>query len=397
MRFRVIRHSHTRSPFPGGHVFALMMLHGVAQATRSLAGVLVLAVLLSLTGCQTGEMLLQRTRRDALSSFDAERGYVILEAEHMRAVTRPGANGAIVLSTQEAVGGTRMEYPAGRPFAGARPYADRLLVGTTGVLDVMPSAWQVIEEDADFLHLQRDYRLSGERDGAFALSLERDVRLHGRSALDGFMTGSLPDDVEVSGYESRNFFMNPGPLPWSRRDALPYIRVEGNLWRSQDTLLLLHVRPGRDGVLARQLADNDASSVDAVLLGWLRAAGESRLTLSPDFVLPRLAVLDREAKVLTLIAYTPPLGNPTLRDDSMVPVGPEIVLSELEDGGRWLRVVSTGSALPLATGGSMRHHRQTFHVKGDVDALLPIAAAFCRLPEEDVRMALEDLDLQEPE
>ena len=346
-------------------------------------------VLLS-AGCRHGGILGGRADKDVLSSFDPAHGYIVLARDDMRAAVRIAENAAVVASTQEGPRPTWMEYRQHRRGEAAGKVADRLLIGLSGEVEMTPAAWQLLEKDVDGLTFQRDVRLAGGRGGGFALSIQREIRLHGRTALDGFMTGTLSEDVQVSGYESRTFFTNPGPLPWPRTGGLPYIRIEGDFQRSLDTVLLLHVRGGGKDVVVRQMG-RDTAAVGLATLGLLRGTDERRMVLPHDFVLPRLALLDRQQGVLTLIAFTPSIGAMASRDTQMQRPAPEVVLSVAEAEERWVRVVSSGVALPLATGGSTRHHRQTFHVRGAQDALLQIAAAFCRLPHEDVVLALAAL------
>jgi len=348
------------------------------------------------TGCASlfGD---RAARQDLLFPFDAAAGYVVLQAAHMRAVIQPDENAAVVVTTQDGTDPLRMELPVGKRTAmPADVYADRLLIGVSGALDVAPAAWRVVEQNTSRYVFQRDVRLRGIREGVFSLSVQREVYLHGRAALDGFMLAALPADVQVSGYVSRTSFTNPGPLPWPRTAALPHIRTEGDLQRGTDSLLFLHVRPGGKDAVAQRFGTH-ASFVEAVFVGQLAQAEEGRVVLPSAFVLPRIALLDREKRILTLIAYTPSMGALAVEDGDVMRPDPEILVSDAGRDRRWIRVSTSAAALPLATGGSSRHHRQVFHVRGSLDALLEIAAAFCRLPYDDVLLALEKMDLKERE
>ncbi len=349
---------------------------------------------LLLTGCAL--MPGTRAGRDVLSSFDPAMGFVFLEAENMRAVIQPDENAAVVVTKQDGADPLLMEILVGAREAG-RPenvYADRLVIGVSGDLDVVPSAWQMLDKRADGYVFHRDVRLQSIREGTFPLSVQREVSLLGRSALHGFLHAPLPDGVQVSGYASGTVFLNPGPLPWPRSAALPHIRIEGDLVRSQETLLLLHVRPGGENAMMKSFGKY-MSFVDTVFMGRLMQAEERHVVLLSDYVLPRIALLDPENRVLTLIAYTPLVGALGMGDADRVRSDLELVITGRDRAGQWIRVISSGAALPLATGGSTRHQRQTFHVRGTLHALFEIAAAFCRLPHDDVLLAFENMVIAE--
>ena len=344
-------------------------------------------------GCRHAGWLSGHAQQDLLGSFDTEKGYVLLEGAHMRAVIQPAAYAAVVVSTQEGARPIIAERVGSRLCAQDGVFADRLLTQLSGSLQLDAGPWELREWESDRLLFHGNVQISGSRDGAFALAVAREIRLHDRAALQGFIPDELGDRVQVSGYESRTFFTNPGPLPWPRIDGLPAIQIEGSFRRSLDTLLVLHIQPYSETVVSRQIGGGVAAG--AAMLRLLHDADESRMEIPYNFVLPRLALLDRQQDLLTLLAYTPPVGPLGLRAGDVERTSPEIVISASEGDVRWVRVVSSGVALPLATGGSMRHHRQTFHVRGPQEELLRIAAAFCRLPQEDVLAALHVLEVRE--
>lgn len=350
----------------------------------------------SVTGCRHGGAGMGRSEKDVLASFDTDDGYVFLEGEQMRAVMRPDAFATVVVSSQEGEAPVLVEYPvSGQWAARAQQPADHLVVGATGPLEVQTTGWEIVDHRADALSVEHQLQLTGQQDDPFRILAQREVRLHGKSSLDGFMTEALLDDVQVSGYESRTIFSNPGPLSWSRRGALPYIQVVGEVVRSRDAVVLLHVRPGSNGLMGDQLTQ-DTVVHDAILLVPLENMTEDRMVLPRDFVTPRVAILDRDAEMLTLVSFDPTTGTAARRQEIVNQPDAEILVFASGDK-RGIRTVTSGGALPLATGGSTRHHRQTFHVRGDWETLLPIAAAFCRLTLEDVMIAWDEWNTRERE
>ncbi len=346
-----------------------------------------------LTGCQHGQILPARGQQDMLAALETARGHVVLESAHMRAVVELEQDAALKVTTQDAANPMLMEFSEENLRIRSDRLADRLVLSLSGVAALAPDAWQVLEQEADRLVFQRDVQLMGERGGAFALSVQREIRLHDADALLGFVPQGLSGRLQVSGVESRTFFTNPGPLPWPRRDGLPYIRIEGDLRRSADTLLILHLRPGSEGVVRRQFAQPTAAA-GLAFAGKIGHPDAQHLRLPRDFVLPRLAFVDRSRELLTLIAFTPTIGVSASPDAGASRPDPEIILDTPDSGACWIRVVTSGVAMPLATGGSTRHHRQMFHVRGPVDDLLVVAAAFCRLPHEDLMLALRGLAVE---
>ena len=353
----------------------------------------VLVGVLVCTGCHHGGLSVRGGgAADLLVGYEDADGYVVLTTPEVRAVVQSDTDATLVFSTLRNGSPLVLEHPGRAVDRASDRSADRLLTGLSGPVGLFPGDWQVLAATATRHKIQRDVRLEGVGPGTdFALTIQREIRLLGRHALSGYLAGTLAADLEVGGYESRTHFTNPGPLPWPAGSGLPYIRIESDLWRNADVVWFLNVQPGLQALWEGQTGLRYVVH-ESALVGVHAEPSAARIVVPLDLVLPRMALLDREQGVLTLIAYTPPLGLAVTRDAGVMRPDPEIVLSAVEGGQRWFRVATSGAAFPLATGGSNRHHRQTFHVRGTPDALVQIGAAFCRLPLEDVHDLLAVLD-----
>lgn len=329
--------------------------------------------------------------RDPLEGYAGVPGYAVLTNAAARAVVDSRADATLLFSVEMEAQPWMAESPGWRGgIAPADRSADRLLIGLSGAAGLFPEERQVLETAADRHRVQRAVRLESVPQAlVYGLSIDREIRLLPAGSLATWVPVPLPAELEITAYESRTSFTNPGPLPWPADLGLPYIRVETDLQRQADLVWILHRDPGHALVEVpgvRQVVRERA------ILGILEDAAERRLVLPADGLLPRIALLDRQQGLLTLIAYTPPLGLGTGRNHAALQPPPELVFGPVTGGRRWIRVVTAGPALPLATGGRTRHHRQTFHVRGGPADLLQVAAAFCRLPVEGVAALLATSD-----
>ncbi|MFU8780048.1 MAG: hypothetical protein ACNA71_03375 [Kiritimatiellia bacterium] len=323
-------------------------------------------------------------------------GFVVIQGEKSRALVRLDQDASVICSRHEDGFPLIMEHPSGAQHWYADRHADRLLIGLADSSGVPSGDWRITQQDLDGVATRRTVYLDGGNGAEVALTIEREIRMLGAHALGAFFSGELPAGLRVSGYESRTVFANPGPLPWPRGNAVPHIRTEGDILRRSDAVFILHVQAESGEMLARQVKGASAA-VASAFVGRGSDTDGFRIVLPVDFVLPRIALIDRTMGMLTLIAYTPPPVTISARDVNQHRVDPEIQLAGVDGSARWYRVVTAGVALPLATGGSVRHHRHTFHVQGEVERLLRVGAAFCRLPLDDLVAALALLERgQEP-
>jgi hypothetical protein len=241
--------------------------------------------------------------------------------------------------------------------------------------------------------MERAFRLSDSPDKVFSVMMQREVTLLGMQDIAQIFPNIalMQGEVRVSGYRSRNTFINPGPLPWPSESALPYIITDGDFHRSSKMVLILPGNPGKDDVLQR-FSDFRSVTNDYAMALILESPSAVSLAIPVDFVRPIVVLLDLESGIFTLIRYTPPAAISVGRNRGVLRPDLAFVFSREQQGSRWVKVVTGGAALPLATGGGTRHHRATYHARGTQDALCKLVAESLGMPLEDLKTLLLQLD-----
>ena len=266
-------------------------------------------------------------------------------------------------------------------------------------------AWEVAAQDAESVSFARDLALVNASGTAFAIHVDRRVRLLPESDVAALVEGRT--DVQAVGYESINAITNVGDVAWSPESGLVSIWILSMYPPSPRAVVVIPFRADGAGPIVNDAyfgaVPIDRLRVDAergVL--FFRADGErrSKIGIPAARAMPLLGSWDPSRGVLTIVRTTLP-AEPAPYVNSMwehqtEPYGGDVVNSYCDGPvgpgepplGPFYELESSSPAAALAPGARLTHTHTTVHVQGPREALDAIARAHFGVRLDEIDHAL---------
>lgn len=363
-----------------------------------------------------------------MSSFDDDldflRGHVdvaVLENGAARMAVVPAYQGRVMTSTAGGIGGMSFGW-INRPVIASGLHQrhinvyggeDRFWLGPEGgqysiyfppgapfefehwqtppLIDTEPFA--VTGRTAAEIGFEREGRLVNYSGFVFELGIRRKVRMLDVDTLDAIPASIKRDDLGLVAFESENTISNLGSHPWRHDTGLLSIWVLGMYPPSPHATIILPCRCAEGSEFPPPVNDRYFGKLpeDRLFFAqgayFLRGDGAHRakVGLPPAEAFPRIGSYDSESRVLTLVEYNLPEGNPgyvnSMWEYQEQPYAGDVV-NAYNDGppapgqpplGPFYELETSSPAAALAPGGSLTHIHRTIHVTADDASLLAIA------------------------
>lgn len=239
----------------------------------------------------------------------------------------------------------------------------------------------------------------------FDIEIERTIRLLNRADIAQRLSSSIPDELQVVGYETINNISNTGAAVWQKDKGLLSIWLLGMFAPTPQTMVIIPFRPIKNA--REHISDDYFGSIppgrlqikDSVLCFFCDGKYRSKIGLSPEIAKPLAASFDFKNNVLTLVI---PQVEP---DASYVNSKWEIqkqpykgdVINSYNDGpladgqqlGPFYEIESSSPALQLAKGSTGTYKQITCHVQGNYQLLKQLAAELLAVNLDDIKGSLD--------
>lgn len=277
---------------------------------------------------------------------------------------------------------------------------------TPAVLDTEP--FTVVSKATDRVHFRRAFGLTNYTGTAFALQVDREVRLLQAATLLKTFGIKAPAGLKSVAFESVNTVKNTGVSAWRKDTGLLSIWMLGMFKAAPATTVVVPFKPGPEAMLGPVVNDSYFGKVpaarlvvrDGVLYFAADANHRSKIGIPPRRVKPVLGSYDAVNHVLTLVTFTVVPGatdfvnsmwelqkDPfsgdvanSYNDGPSQPGGPQL--------GKFYELESSSPALALQPGQSATHHHQTLHFTGPETLLDPLAKAALGVGLDEIKNAL---------
>ncbi|MHC4444665.1 MAG: DUF6786 family protein [Planctomycetota bacterium] len=257
----------------------------------------------------------------------------------------------------------------------------------------VPEPWnkgpfEVIAADDSYVRMHKDVRVTSAFGTNFRIKVQRTIRTISKAEAEGLLNVGLPENLEYVGFVSENRITN-----LSGRKITPQTGAV-SIWT-------LGMYPGRDGcvviapyhkqakgpVANTDYFDQPASRVrllEDVAVALFKADGKciSKLGLSGTRATDRLASMDFDSNILTIIKFTRPSGETRYVNNLMKkwqdhPYGGDCIISHNHHGREGLCFYEMESSSPAAfldPGQSLDHYHRTMHFHGPLKELSKISS-----------------------
>ncbi len=269
--------------------------------------------------------------------------------------------------------------------------------------------WSVTAVQPRSVVMQKAMNLQNYQGTSFLLTVDREVRLIGRSQAEQHLGVSIGPLVRLVALESLNTVTNTGEEAWIREHGLLSIWILGMYHPSAATTVVIPYVSGTE--------EERASVVNADYFGQvpserLREDGEvvyfrgdgayrSKIGLSKARSSHTFGSYDGERQLLTLVQYSLPDGNVdyvnSMRELQEDPFVGDVINSYndgppapgLEPLGPFYELETSSPALALEPGASYTHMHRTVHLQGDEAALDAVAVATLGKSLSEIRTAFD--------
>lgn len=235
---------------------------------------------------------------------------------------------------------------------------------------------------------------------AFSLDINRTVEMLNRTELSSRLGITLPDSIDVIGYQSRNQVKNTGRNPLTKDNGLVSVWLLGMFKPSPQTVAIL---PFRNIKHARSfITDNYFGSVppqrlkvkDSIIVFTCDGKWRSKIGLSPRVAKDFIGSFDFANNVLTLLQGAPDSTKPYVNSQWKMQEHPyqgDAVNAyndgPLEDGkqmGPFYELETSSPALELGSGLGFEYRQLTCHLSGSYEALRAIALKVLNIDLNDI-------------
>lgn len=256
---------------------------------------------------------------------------------------------------------------------------------TPAVIDT--EAFDLVSKNKKSAIFKKEFNLVNYSGSELKLKVDRSISLLRASDLPGFLPTELPDNLNTVAYQSSNTITNTGESPWTKETGALSIWVLGMFNPSPSMTIIIPFREGTEEELGQKVNDTYFGKVpaDRLIVGdgilYFKGDGQyrSKIGLNPKRALSLMGSYDEEAKVLTIVKYSKPVGVTdyvnSMWELQEAPFAGDAANSYNDgpvDGsamGPFYELESSSPAAFLAPNESMTHLHTTIHIQGEEDDL----------------------------
>ena len=236
-------------------------------------------------------------------------------------------------------------------------------------------------------NFQREISLKNYTGFEFNLRVTRNIRLLSKTEIPLLLGVSIPENLQIVGFESNNSITNTGNTPWTKETGLLSIWILSMFNAGDKTTIAVPYKQGNEADLGKIVTDDYFGKVPVDRLkiknGYIflnaDANYRSKIGVSPNRALPILASFDGVNKVLTITQFSLPEYPAdyvnSLWEMQENPFEGDVVNAYndgLIDGkqmGKFYELESSSPAATLNVGESVLHLHRTIHLKGNIKEL----------------------------
>ena len=236
-------------------------------------------------------------------------------------------------------------------------------------------------------NFQREISLKNYTGFEFNLRVTRNIRLLSKTEIPLLLGVSIPENLQIVGFESNNSITNTGNTPWTKETGLLSIWILSMFNAGDKTRIAIPYKQGNEADLGKIVTDDYFGKVPMDRLkiknGFIflnaDANYRSKIGVSPNRALPILASFDGVNKVLTIAQFSLPEYPAdyvnSLWEMQENPFDGDVVNAYndgLIDGkqmGKFYELESSSPAATLNVGESVHHLHRTIHLKGNIKDL----------------------------
>lgn len=236
-------------------------------------------------------------------------------------------------------------------------------------------------------NFQREISLKNYTGFEFNLRVTRNIRLLSKTEIPLLLGVSIPENLQIVGFESNNSITNTGNTPWTKETGLLSIWILSMFNAGDKTTIAVPYKQGNEADLGKIVTDDYFGKVPMDRLkiknGFIflnaDANYRSKIGVSPNRALPILASFDGVNKVLTIAQFSLPEYPAdyvnSLWEMQENPFDGDVVNAYndgLIDGkqmGKFYELESSSPAATLNVGESVLHLHRTIHLKGNIKEL----------------------------
>jgi hypothetical protein len=236
-------------------------------------------------------------------------------------------------------------------------------------------------------NFQREIYLKNYSGFEFNLRVNRHIRLLSKTEIPLLLGVSIPENLQIVGFESNNSITNTGNTPWTKEKGLLSIWILSMFNAGNKTTIAVPYKQGNEADLGKIVTDDYFGKVPGDRLkiknGFIflnaDANYRSKIGISPKRALPILASFDGVNEVLTIAQFSLPEFPAdyvnSLWEMQEKPLDGDVV-NAYNDGliagkqmGKFYELESSSPAAILNVGESMHHLHRTIHLKGNIKDL----------------------------
>lgn len=236
-------------------------------------------------------------------------------------------------------------------------------------------------------NFQREISLKNYTGFEFNLRVTRNIRLLSKTEIPLLLGVSIPENLQIVGFESNNSITNTGNTPWTKETGLLSIWILSMFNAGDKTTIAVPYKQGNEADLGKIVTDDYFGKVPVDRLkiknGFIflnaDANYRSKIGVSPNRALPILASFDGVNEVLTIAQFSLPEYPAdyvnSLWEMQENPFDGDVVNAYndgLIDGkqmGKFYELESSSPAAKLNVGERVLHLHRTIHLKGNIKEL----------------------------
>jgi hypothetical protein len=236
-------------------------------------------------------------------------------------------------------------------------------------------------------NFQREIYLKNYSGFEFNLRVNRHIRLLSKTEIPLLLGVSIPENLQIVGFESNNSITNTGNTPWTKEKGLLSIWILSMFNAGNKTTIAVPYKQGNENDLGKLVTDDYFGKVpvdrlkikNGIIFLNADANYRSKIGISPKRALPILASFDKVNEVLTIAQFSLPEFPAdyvnSLWEMQENPFDGDVVNAYndgLIDGkqmGKFYELESSSPAATLNIGESVHHLHRTIHLKGNSNEL----------------------------